>query len=189
MLYNFLTFQGSDLTSELHRSQPNQAFMEWQNHAHKQRPHITWPTGSAVNVLVPGTTGLPQSHSSIPDRSEMFLLHKRGQYNCRQVVLMFWLIAVNVFSYSKVWTSLFVKLRSVVPRTEWWSRMSVLVLSTSGWSSPHRRCPEWTPEELPQALWETITGTFLKTGWCSGHFDSLFHNLFPRNTLCECLSH
>lgn len=52
----------------------------------------------------------------------------------------------------------------VVPRTEWWSRRSVLVLSTSGWSSPHRRCPEWTPEARPRALWETVTGTSLKTG-------------------------
>lgn len=52
----------------------------------------------------------------------------------------------------------------VVPRTEWWSHRSVLVLSTSGWSSPHRHCPEWTPEARPRALWETITGTSLKTG-------------------------
>lgn len=45
----------------------------------------------------------------------------------------------------------------LLPRTEWWSRRSVLVLSTSGWFSPHRRCPEWTPEEQPQALWEIWT--------------------------------
>lgn len=43
----------------------------------------------------------------------------------------------------------------VVPRTEWWSRRSALVLSTSGWSSPHKRCPETTPAALHQALQET----------------------------------
>lgn len=43
----------------------------------------------------------------------------------------------------------------VVPRTEWWSRRSALVLSTSGWSSPHKRCPETSPAEPRQALQET----------------------------------
>lgn len=43
----------------------------------------------------------------------------------------------------------------VVPHTEWWSHRSELVLSTSEWSSPHKRCPETIPVELRQALQET----------------------------------
>lgn len=49
----------------------------------------------------------------------------------------------------------FVSAALLVPRTAWWSRRSVLVLSTWGWSSPHKRCPEMTPAELRQALRET----------------------------------
>lgn len=48
-----------------------------------------------------------------------------------------------------------------VPRTGWWSRRFALVPSTSGWSSPRRRCPEWSPVEQHLALWEIIKHTFV----------------------------
>lgn len=88
--------------------------------------------------------------------------------------------------YLNTWLNLVL----VVPRTEWWSRRSVLVLSTSGWSSPHRRCPEWTPEEQPQALWESITGTSLKTGDTVRIFkvEISFQNPFHGHTFCACFA-
>jgi len=44
--------------------------------------------------------------------------------------------------------------RACLPRTAWWCRRYAPAPSTSARSSPHRRCPGWTLEGRPLALWQ-----------------------------------